>query len=171
MTTSPANDNTPTSRPEGYDALVLSYLPLIRRIANSWCSKHPNNGEAADFIQEAIAQALRVGPSYDDRYKFGSWIFFVCRGVIAAHRRSRHVDPQQHVSAPAAQHDYAELSEALRRLSAGRAGDMVVQHAVGHDYREIGEAFGVSRQRAHQIISRERAALRRRMAMPGRVAA
>lgn len=155
-----ANDN----RPAGYDAQVLAHMPLIRRIASSYCLRHPANGEVEDFVQDALAEAFRIGHLFDGRYKFSSWIFFACRSVIAERRKPQPSLMPATDSVPARQHDYAELSEALRRLSGNRASDMLVRHAMGSDFAEIGQAFGITKQRAHQLVRRERAALVARMA-------
>jgi RNA polymerase sigma factor (sigma-70 family) len=160
MTPTPATDN----RPMGYDAKVLAHMPLIRRIAKSWCSRHPKNGEVEDFIQDTVAEAFRTGHLYDGRYEFSTWIFFATRSVIDQRRKARPALMPLAESVPARQHDYAELSEALRRLSGTRASDMLVRHAMGDDFAEIGAAFGITRQRAHQLVRQERAALVARMA-------
>lgn len=154
-------------RPDWYDEKVTEYMPFIRKLAN----KAYRNGNADDLAQDVALMALRKWRSYRTEYKFGTWLVWVTRAAVsdrktiatAKKRAAVHVglDRGKYIATPAPQHDYAELSDALRHLSAGRNGDILVRIAMGAELSELADEYGISRERARQIGEQERRKLRR----------
>jgi RNA polymerase sigma factor (sigma-70 family) len=161
-----ANDN----RPAWYDAQLLAYTPFIEKMANR---AYPN-GNADELVQEIYLLALRKWDRYNQSYKFGTWLIQLCRNVVserkhAASRKKRaavHVtidatgiEHTKHVAIDPSQHSYAELSEALRRLSGTRDSDALMRLAMGDELQDVAIDMGISRERVRQLAARERVRL------------
>ncbi|MEY9198708.1 RNA polymerase sigma factor (sigma-70 family) [Sinorhizobium fredii] len=155
-------------RPASYDRQLVEYLPLVRRLVNSQRPKNPD-----DMIQDVMLEAVRKWPLYSPDYKFGTWMVLMVRNVISARKQLTRVKKRQAVlcsldaggifsiGTPAAQHDYVELSETLRRLSGTRDSDVLMRYAMGEELAVIGADYGIGKERARQLCERERGRLRR----------
>ena len=161
----PANDN----RPPEYDAQLLAHMPFVLRLAH----KHRRGDAANDLAQDIYVSALRRWHYYDPKYNFAVWIRLVATDLVYKQResagrikRKASLTPFDDaiVSTPATQHDYAELSETLRRLSGTRDSDVLIRHAMGEDLAEIGADYGIGKERVRQLCERERARLAKRAA-------
>lgn len=157
-----------TNRPTEYDRQVLAYTPYVRRMAYWWCSRHPANGDPADFVQDVMTEAFHRYPLYDAKYTFGVWMRFICRIIVDRRKkklmtyeaRSRHVsdDCAASISVPANQQECAELSQVLARLT-GRGGEIIVRCAMGDELGEIGADLGISKERVRQLKNVARSGL------------
>lgn len=155
---------TTNERPASFDAAVLAYMPFIRRMVN-----RANPKSTEDMVQDVVVEAMATWHLYNSNYKFGTWMRLVVRNVTGAQRlaasrkkRTAAFVPIDKVSLSVApsQHDYAELSEALRNLSGTRDSDVLMRLAMGEGLAEVGEDMGLSRERVRQLAERERARLR-----------
>lgn len=162
--TANANDNA--ARPAWYDQKLVEHTHLIRSIAR----KRRYGVVAEELMQDIYVSAMQRWHYYDDKYEFGVWIRLVASHVIASQRekagrikRTAKLVTIDDVSpaTPPTQHDYAELSETLRRLSGTRDSDVLIRYAMGEELGEIAVDYGVSRNRIHQLCERERGRLRR----------
>lgn len=164
MTEVHANDNT--TRPAWYDAAIIEHMPLIRRLAH----KYRRGAAADDLAQDISESAMLRWHYYDDKHSFGAWLNLVASYVISDQRQKAGRVKRTAafvsieglpLSAPATQHDYAELSEVLSRLSGTRDSDFLLRHAAGEDMQEIGKEHGISKERVRQLCERERGRLRK----------
>lgn len=158
------------TRPAAFDARVLQWMPFLRKLANRF---ERNAQDREDLISETVEIALRRWANYRYEGSFSSWLAFQMRDRVQEIRRRarRHVaEPldttwdkdNNYAPTESANHDnVVELDQIRAALRPGRAGDMVMRAASGEEYSEIAAAYGVSRQRAHQIVTAERARLRR----------
>ena len=164
----PANDNTP--RPEWYDKKLIEH----ERYAHK-CAYHFAVGEDHDDVmQDYYELAFRRWHLYQtENQKFTGWVRNLVRRTCYNRRMARSgpkragtmVETPENLpeilSAPAAQHDHAELSEILARLSGTRDSEALLRFAAGEQYAEIASEWGISRERVRQLADRERAHLRR----------
>lgn len=171
-----ANDN----RPAEFDARVLAYMPALKKLAYRF---ERNRQDREDLINETVEVALRRWAGYRPDGGFYGWLVGQMRSVVADVRRRarRHVagpldaafdhnsmdDTPMAVSSwheptlPAEQDNIIELDQVRAAMRPGRAGEMLMRVAAGEEYSTIAADYGVSRQRAHQIVTAERARLRK----------
>lgn len=171
----PAN----TNRPPDYDRQVLAYTPFVKRTAYKWCSRHPANGEPADFCQDVMTEAFHRASHYDEKYTFGVWMRFICRVIMDRRKkkletyeaRARHVDHAETfgLGYEAVQDSRTELSQVLARMS-GRGGEILVRCAMGEELGEIANDMGISKERVRQLKNVARAGLVRSLNNVRRVA-
>ncbi|MDX1032804.1 sigma-70 family RNA polymerase sigma factor [Sinorhizobium medicae] len=161
-----ANDN----RPADYDAMLVKYSRMVRNLAR----KMPRRfGSVEEMEQEINVAALKRWRYYDPKYSFCAWLRLVSNYVFDKHSETagRHMRdgfevslddaPLTKLSVSPAQQDYAELSDVLRRLQGRRDGEVFLRYASGDLMREIGDEFGLTRQRITQIVENERERLQR----------
>lgn len=180
MTTSnTTNDNTP--RPADFDRQLVAYRPFIRKVIRARARRE----DWEDLEQEAFEDACRRWSMFRaEDYSFATWLAFVARGVVHAHKRYKgaqmragmewsmdtyrtSVTGEDYVggswlpSAPATQADYVELSAVLGHLATTKNGGVLVRHAMGSELAEMARERGVSRERVRQVVEQERARLRK----------
>lgn len=165
----PANDNT--QRPAEYDAMLVKYSRMVRNLAR----KMPRRfGSVEEMEQEINLAALKRWRYYDPKYSFCAWLRLVSNYVFDKHSETAGrlmrdgftvpIDEPVHarrLTTPASQFHAAELSDVLRRLQGRRDGEVFLRYASGDLMREIGEEFGLTRQRITQIVEIERERLQK----------
>jgi RNA polymerase sigma factor (sigma-70 family) len=159
----PANDNRP--RPAWYDEKLLAHDGYAHK-----CAYHFAVGDDHDDVmQDYYEQAFRRWPLYQtESQKFTGWVRNLMRYTCYERRRARAwqkragqtVEMPETLSTPAAQHDRAELSETLARLSGTRDSEALLRFAAGEPFAEIADEWGISRERVRQLADRERARLK-----------
>ena len=151
-------------RPASYDRLLADHQGLIWKIIRRFGPPSPD-----DTFQEINTNLVARWNKWDsERYKFSTWVWTVACNVIAAERRysraksrsARLVSFDEYMSpaTPPNQLDFAELSQALRRIS-GRDGEALLRLAMGDELADVADDFGVSRERARQLAARQRSKL------------
>lgn len=145
-------------RPASFDAMLTDHMSFVRFLAK----------DREDTVQDIVLAAIQKWEQYTSFYRFSTWLGFIARGVQddandkrLATKRTGRVVSTEHISAGIlpTQLDYAELSETLRRLSGTRDSEALMRVAMGDEYHEIAKDMGVSKQRVHQLVERERARL------------
>lgn len=161
-----ANDN----RPAEFDARVLAYMPALKKLAYRF---ERNRQDREDLINETVEVALRRWAGYRPDGGFYGWLVGQMRSVVADVRRRarRHVaEPldaarqqgdDNEPTLPAEQDNIIELDQVRAAMRPGRAGEMLMRVAAGEEYAAIAADYGISRQRAHQIVTAERTRLRK----------
>lgn len=179
--TQPTNDNAP--RPAEFDRMLVAYRPFIRKVIRARARRE----DWEDLEQEAFEDACRRWSTFrGEDYSFATWLAFVARGVVQAHKRYKaaqmragaewsmdtdrtsatgedYVGGSWLPSAPATQADYVELSAVLGHLATTKNGSVLVRHAMGEERADIANERGVTRQRVEQILRQERNRLRKAM--------
>lgn len=156
------NGNDPTM---AFGDRLVAHAPLIRKLSNHYCRKHPGNGSPEDFAQDVYELALRRQANYDGRYALSTWLYYLCAWVASdratknksAAGRARHVelDAKHYGSCAPNQLEYTELSQVLRHLT-GRGGEALKRIAIGDEMPDIAKDMGVTRQRVFQLCQAER---------------
>lgn len=135
-------------RVEAFDELVRRYE---RPVFNAVLRMVRNRDDAADLSQEAFVRAYRRLASFDERFKFYSWIYGIAIHAAINHvRRRRELSPlDREPESPARSDDAgrdesaARVREAVMRLSPEYRAVVVLRHYLDLSYREIAEAIGV----------------------------
>lgn len=149
------NDN----RPPEFDALIEKYTPGLKRLAAKLA---PWRGD--DLYVDTVILLLHRWRSFRPDGGFWNWASLTMRGAARDQRLRERKQPREVELRPLhagvtqpSQHDYAELSEALRKLSGVRHGDVLLRRAMGDKLDEIAADRGVSRERIRQLeaIARE----------------
>lgn len=169
--------NTTTAaatRPQWYDDKLIAYMPFARKCAR----KLAGSDDIEEVMQDAYADALNRWAMYDQAYSFGTFISQLVRNSVQNRKAYRmkkkrsggslSLDDRQDagmkknwLSVAATQDDHAELSCVLRHLSGTRDSEALMRRAMGEDFVEIGADMGICRERARQLVERERAKLRK----------
>lgn len=154
--TTAANDN----RPPEFDARVMAYLPGLRSMA----AKRVPREYRQDLVTDTIMHALTHWKSFREDGGMWNWLEWCMRGIIknaatkAAVRKRLAtfvpIEDHMHLSTPANQLAYADLSKALDGMT-GRGGKIVVRRAMGDSLGEIGNAMGLTAERVRQLEARE----------------
>ena len=168
MTSTPANDNQ--QRPASFDAAVLEWRPLLRKLAARF---EPKRQDREDLVQETIMTALHRWASYRPEAKLSTWLMFQMRAVVQARQRKPQVDTvgtdeiQDTVTVPATQAALVPARRALAQLGDTRGERALVRLAAGETGQEIADTMGISRERVRQIMNVAREEFRKRVGWGG----
>ncbi len=160
------------SNPAKQDELLIlldQHKRILHKIAGSYGR---TAADRQDLVQEMVVQLWRSFGTYDDRYRFSTWMYRVALNVaISFHRsearRSRYLVPAEDsileiaAVAPAlANEDVRLLYEAMARLAElDRA--LLLLHLDGNTYDTIAEILGISQTNVGTKLSRLKQRLRR----------
>jgi RNA polymerase sigma factor (sigma-70 family) len=156
-----ANDNVP--RDPEFDRKLLAYEPAIRKMARR-IAKHDDATE--ELFQQAMLLMLRrhtncrlemfwTWASFNVRNAAQEFIIYNSTQSRSADVRSLDTFEELPFGVDATQHKNAELSAVIGNLR-GREGEMVLRHAMGDTLDEIGQDYGIGKERVRQLIERER---------------
>lgn len=157
----PANDN----RPAAFDARIAAYLPGLRKLARRYTKTHE---QANDLVTDTVIYALEKWQNFRPRTGadrksdgFWAWLVWQMRGVVqnasvkTANRRRVAtfvaLDDAPALRVAPNQHDYAELSQTIARLSGTRSGGVLLRRAMGDKLGDVANDLGVSRERVRQL--------------------
>ena len=137
---------------EAYGALVDRYYDHYARFALHMLG---NRQDAEEALQDAFLRAYQALPHYQERERFGAWVFHIltnrCR-TVAARRRTRErtfvAGDQALLGAtagePADDADWREeIQRALARLPADQREAFLLKHVEELSYEEMAEVTGV----------------------------
>ena len=162
--TPPAAANDNTMRPAEFDARLMSYLPGIRNQARKMVPVELRE----DLVTDTFIYCLENWRKYREDGGFWNWVCWGMRGIRSnnAQRKSRiseagEGEEYRNASVPATQHDHADLSLVLAKLSGTRASEALLRRAMGEGLSEIAADMGVSTERVRQISEEERTRLRK----------
>jgi RNA polymerase sigma factor (sigma-70 family) len=156
-----ANDNTP--RPPAFDARLMAYRPgMMKRAGDLTKTKEQRD----DLVTDTIVRCLTNWRNFrEEGGSFWNWIYWTMRGIVSNDQKCQrrlHVveDPEGYfascVAVPAVQFEHVALRNAVEFVSKTAEGRLLVRHAMGDDFGEIAAEKGVTKQRIHQIVDRER---------------
>jgi len=135
-------------RPAEVDAMVLGYLPSIKRLACVMERRHQNRD---DLVSETVTRLLERHDGFRPDGSFHRWVYWTMRGVLADKKwRSREVeDPTgihgMRLCVPANQEHATYLGEVMTRLPAEHR-TLVERRAQQWTQREMAKAEGVTPQ-------------------------
>ncbi len=157
----------------GLAPAVVSYLPLLRRYANSLTR---NRAMAEDLVQGTVLRALEKQHLFQPETNLRAWLLTIMHNehVNATRRAVR--DPLfvsdevlQNVGKPgsaATEIELHEMRSAVARLPRIQRAPLLMHWRDGMRYGEIAEALGVPLGTVQSRISRARATLRLILADP-----
>jgi len=158
-----------------FAALVQENLGWLR----GWLRGRVADPEGADDLcQEAFLRALRRVSELRDRARFSSWLYRIAENLVRDHVRSEsrrrgllhytgQIEELEKAALP--QDDLARREEAERLLSSIRAlpprlrEPLLLRHASGLSYAEIGKVLGISENAVQVRIFRARRRLREKL--------
>lgn len=155
-----ANDN----RPPEFDARVIAYLPGLKKLARRYTR---NLEERDDLVTDTIALCLRKWKTFRPDGGLWSWMSWEMRGIASNMRSRKQInivdDATGYIMGNAAiaprQETYADLSQTLAKATS-KYQQIAVRKAMGATLRELGDEFGISRQRVEQLVKRGQAEFR-----------
>jgi RNA polymerase sigma-70 factor (ECF subfamily) len=128
--TEPPADRALIDRVRGGDADAFADLvrPWRRRMAGYLARMSGDIAHADDLLQETLIRVWRGLPTYDDRQRFGAWLFTIAHHVTIDHVRRRARDPGTTLAATDEPVGRADPSHALMARELGRLlADAVAQ--------------------------------------------
>lgn len=156
---------TKPGRPQAFDDRLVSYLPGLRALASRLGFR---GEEGTDLVSDTMMTALHRWGSFREDGGFWNWLSLTMRACAqerrkAARRAIQTVDDadgryasRMAMSAP--QERQIEAFETIRAMS-GRDGEALARLAMGDTLEEIGQSYGVGRERIRQLCERERSRL------------
>lgn len=146
---------------ERFKTLLNEHKKILYKVCNLYCR---NRDDREDLAQEIIVQLWRSFESFDEGYRFSTWMYRIALNVaISFYRRektrSRYVlsDEEQLLNAvdetPAQTTELLVLHEFIEGLeSLSKA--LVLLYLDGNSYPEIAEVLGISETNVATKISR-----------------
>jgi RNA polymerase sigma-70 factor (ECF subfamily) len=171
----------PDGAPEDLDVVrrvrsgdVESFAILVRRyekpVYNAVRRMVRNREDARDLAQNAFLKAFRELDSFDERYRFFSWLYRIALHEALNHLRGsgrseplpvERSDPSPGPEGDAAARQRSRLLEdALTRLSPDHRMVILLRHFGKFSYAEIGDALGLPEKTVRSRLFEARRSLR-----------
>jgi RNA polymerase sigma-70 factor (ECF subfamily) len=169
------------SESESFRALVEEHSPMVFRLAFRMTG---NVSDAEDVVQETFLKAHRSLGGFDERARFGTWVYRIAvnaaidlirrRGRLTAVRRTNEDDPPvvETLASKDPQPDRVAMSgqiqrdvaAALAQLSARERAAFVLRHLEGMPIERIAEVLKIGPNAVKQTVFRAVQKLRRELA-------
>lgn len=144
--------------------LLETHKRILYKVANAYCR---HDEDRRDLVQEMVAQLWRSFASYDERFRFSTWMYRVAMNVaISMHRTEsrrpvvalQDVDVDLTAADQMMSDDLRELHRRIARLDPmSRA--LVLLYLDGHDHAAIAEILGITATNVATRMSRIRTRL------------
>ena len=142
---------------------------IIFKICNSYCN---NETDRQDLAQEIIYQLLKSYHSFNDSYKFSTWMYRVALNVAISFYRKNKKDnkielTEEHVEHEDSNGDVVELENNLvmlhRFINEMKELDkaLMLLYLESKSYKEIAEIIGITETNVATKISRIKETLRK----------
>ena len=146
---------------ERFQSLVEEHKKILYKVCNSYCR---NRDDREDLAQEIIVQLWRSFGSFDERYRFSTWMYRIALNVaISFYRRestrTRHVisDEEQLLQAIDDRESQPEDIRLLYQFIGGLDPlnkALILLYLDGNGYQEIADVVGISETNVATKISR-----------------
>ena len=149
-----------------------SHKGILYKVARAYSQ---NSEDQQDLIQEMSLQLWRAYPSYDDRYKFTTWMYRIALNVAIswfrkARKRQRRETSLEHTSQVWASKPLPEKTGEIQLLhqfidqlkELDRA--LMLLYLEERSYEEIGEILGISPSNVGTKLNRIKNKLRKKFA-------
>jgi RNA polymerase sigma factor (sigma-70 family) len=154
-----------------FQALVDAHKKILYKVCNSYCR---NRDDRDDLAQEIIIQLWRSFGTFDDRYRFSTWMYRIALNVaISFYRRestrTRYVisDEERVLQAVGVAENQPDDLRLLYHLIAGldpMNKALVLLYLDGNNYQEIAEVLGISETNVATKISRLKKTMQQELA-------
>jgi RNA polymerase sigma factor (sigma-70 family) len=155
---------------ERFQSLVEEHKKILYKVCNSYCR---NRDDREDLAQEIIVQLWRSFGSFDERYRFSTWMYRIALNVaISFYRRestrTRHVisDEEQLLQAIDDRESQPEDIRLLYQFIGGLDPlnkALILLYLDGNGYREIADVVGISETNVATKISRLRKIMKQQL--------
>jgi RNA polymerase sigma factor (sigma-70 family) len=146
---------------ETFQALVDAHKGILYKVCRSYCR---NRDDREDLAQEIVVQLWRSFHTFDERYRFSTWMYRIALNVaISFYRRetmrTRHVrSAGEHVfeaidETESQTEEIVLLHQFIERLDPLNKA-LVLLYLDGNSYREIADVLGVSETNVATKINR-----------------
>ncbi|NGO63932.1 sigma-70 family RNA polymerase sigma factor [Rhizobium daejeonense] len=128
-----------TNRPAYFDARLLSYRPMLVRMATRFAEP----ADREDLVQSAFARAMEKWT--DCREGFAVWLRYIMLAEIQNYRAGRRPvsSAPANDNVPATQDIILEAKQALGRC---RHPEIMIEIGMGSSMQEIAESCGLTKQ-------------------------
>jgi RNA polymerase sigma factor (sigma-70 family) len=161
---------TTPDRQETFQALVDAHKGIVYKVCRSYCR---NRDDREDLAQEIVVQLWRSFDTFDERYRFSTWLYRIALNVaISFYRRetmrTRHVlSAGEHVfeaidETESQTEEIVLLHQFIERLDPLNKA-LVLLYLDGNSYREIAEVLGISETNVATKISRLKQTMKREL--------
>ena len=165
---------TALERQDRFANLVDEHKKIVYKVCGAYCR---DRNDRDDLAQEIMTQLWRSFGSYDDRFRFSTWMYRVALNTAISFdrrestRRKRLVPDGEPLLETLAGDDTPSAEVLmLRAFIDGLAPldkALALLYLDGHSYREIGDVLGISETNAGTKIGRLKQNLKRAFAAPG----
>jgi RNA polymerase sigma factor (sigma-70 family) len=152
---------TTSALQERFQTLVDEHRKILYKVCNSYCR---NRDDRDDLAQEIVVQLWRSFGSFDERYRFSTWMYRIALNVaISFYRRentrTRHVIPADERLLEAIDDAHSQPQEIRILYQFIEALDplnkaLVLLYLDGYSYGEIANVLGISETNVATKISR-----------------
>ncbi len=148
---------------EAFEVLYASLAPVLRRCLATLAR---DASWVDDLLQETFLQMHRARHTYNPAFPVRPWALAIARHVFLMNRRARlrrrdfddrHTDDLNRVSRPGHEHAYLmkdRLERGLAILTPGTRRAVILHHALGFSFAEVGRALGIRETAAKLRVSR-----------------
>lgn len=152
------------TRPPGFDAALLAYMPTLRRKA-----RYMAGARHEDLLQDTLIMML--GSASKCRVEtFRTWAQIMMRRAASNHKRAMRAEKRAaptvdlkaayRIGTAPTQEFATDLAIVTDALSGIKHGDIVLRRADDELLREIGAERGISREAVRQLEEKARARLK-----------
>ena len=152
---------------ERFQTLVDEHKKILYKVCNSYCR---NRDDREDLAQEIIVQLWRSFGSFEERYRFSTWMYRIALNVaISFYRRentrTRHVLSDEETVLKAIDETENQTAEvqALYEFIAGLEPlnkALILLYLDGNSYSEIADVVGITETNVATKISRLKQTMR-----------
>jgi len=142
--------------------IIESHKLIIFKVCNSYCK---DSEDQKDLFQEVILQLWNAFPSYDETYKFSTWVYRISLNVaISSYRKlktkNKHFSRLEEEMVSIQADDDQGKNEELQLLQAfisqleelNKA--LIILYLGGYSHQEIAEMLGISKSNVGSKINR-----------------
>jgi RNA polymerase sigma factor (sigma-70 family) len=161
---------TTPERQEKFQTLVDAHKGILYKVCHSYCRNRDNRD---DLAQEIVVQLWRSFGTFDERFRFSTWMYRIALNVaISFYRRetmrTRHVlsagerifeaidETESQSEEIGLLHQLIERLEPLNKA-------LVLLYLDGNSYREIAEVLGITETNVATKVSRLKQTMKREL--------
>ncbi len=161
---------TTSERQGKFQALVDEHKRILYKVCHSYCQ---NRDDREDLAQEIVVQLWRSFGTFDDRYRFSTWMYRIALNVAISFYRRENTRKRHVLSADQrvleAIDEYEGPTEEVVLLYQFIDGlhplnkALVLLYLDGNSYREIADVLGITETNVATKLSRLKQTMKREL--------
>jgi RNA polymerase sigma factor (sigma-70 family) len=165
-----AEKPTVMTKEQTFQALVDEHKKILYKVCNVYCG---NREDRDDLAQEIVIQLWRSFSTFDDRFRFSTWMYRIALNVAISFSRRETRREHSNVAARASYLEAIERTddqpEEIRLLYQFIGGldrlnkALVLLYLDGHSHQEIAAVLGISETNVATKMSRLKAKMRQEL--------